>query len=61
MNLSKFLTDTLISGYQNGSFTAEQVVIFGMNYLNRGQIAQEDFDEIMLVLYPPASEEPKEL
>lgn len=57
MNLAKFLTETLISGYQNGSFTAEQVIIFGMNYLNRGQIAQENFDEIMLVLYPPESEE----
>lgn len=57
MNLAKFLTETLISGYQNGSFTAEQVVIFGMNYLNRGQIAQDDFDEIMLVLYPHEIEE----
>lgn len=57
MNLAKFLTETLISGYQNGSFTAEQVIIFGMNYLNRGQIVQGDFDEIMLVLHPPETEE----
>ena len=56
MNLAKFLTETLISGYQNGSFTAEQVIIFGMNYLNRGQIEQTDFDDIMLVLYPPEPE-----
>ncbi len=57
MNLAKFLKDTLISGYGNGSFTAEQVIIFGMNYLNRGQIAQEDFDDTMLVLYPHEPEE----
>lgn len=53
MILNEFLRDNLISGYQNNSFTAEQVAIFSMNYLNKGQIKQADFDEIMLVLYPP--------
>lgn len=52
MSLNEFLRDNLISGYQNNSFTAEQVVIFSMNYLNKGQIKQADFDEVMLVLYP---------
>lgn len=56
MILNEFLRDNLISGYQNNSFTAEQVVIFSMNYLNKGQIKQADFDEIMLVLYPPEPE-----
>lgn len=56
MILNEFLRDNLISGYQNNSFTAEQVVIFGMNYRNKGQIKQEDFDQIMAVLYPPEPE-----
>ncbi len=56
MILNEFLRDNLISGYQNNSFTAEQVVIFSMNYLNKGQIKQADFDSIMAVLYPPEPE-----
>lgn len=56
MILNEFLRDNLIAGYQNNSFTVEQVVIFSMNYLNKGQIKQADFDDIMLVLYPPELE-----
>lgn len=58
MILNEFLRDNLISGYENNSFTAEQVVIFSMNYLNKGQIKQDDVDQIMVVLYP--SEEPEQ-
>ncbi len=57
MNFAKFIKDNLISGYQNGSFTIEQVNIYSMNYLMRGNITQEDFDEIQLVLYPPEPDE----
>ena len=57
MILNEFLRDNLISGYQNNSFTLEQVIIFAMNYLNRGQIKQEDFDQIMSVLYPSDHEQ----
>ena len=57
MILNEFLRDNLISGYQNNSFTLEQVIIFAMNYLNRGQIKQEDFDHIMSVLYPSDPEQ----
>lgn len=60
MILNEFLRDNLISGYQNNSFTPEQVVIFSMNYLNKGQIKQEDFDQIMLVLYPAPEQEPEQ-
>lgn len=56
MILNEFLRDNLISGYYNNSFTVEQVVIFSMNYLNKGQLKQEDFDQIMLVFYPPEPE-----
>lgn len=57
MNLSKFLTDTLISGRSNGSFTTEQVIIFVTNYQMRGQVSQEDYQRVMDALFPPETEE----
>ena len=45
-NLANFIKSNLMSGYQNGSFTKEQVNIFALNYLNKAQISQVDFDEI---------------
>lgn len=41
-----FLKDNLVNGYQNGSFTLEQVNIFAMNYVMKGMLTQEDFREI---------------
>lgn len=41
-----FIKKTLISGLNNSSFTADQVSIFSFNYLQRGLIAQDTFDEI---------------
>lgn len=41
-----FIKKTLISGLNNGSFTAEQVSIYSFNYLQRGLITQNTFDEI---------------
>ena len=55
-NLAEFIKDNLISGYNNGVFKEEQVNIFAINYLMKGQISQEDFDEIQLVLYPVEEE-----
>lgn len=49
-NMSEFLKDNLISGYQNQSFTKEQVNIFSMNYLMGGRIAQEDFETIQTIV-----------
>ena len=57
MKLNDFIRDNLIAGYHNGSFTMEQVNIFSLNYLNRGQITTEDFQQIQDVLYPPEPEE----
>jgi hypothetical protein len=45
-NLANFIKSNLMSGYQNGSFTKEQVNIFALNYLNKAQISQVDFNEI---------------
>lgn len=51
-NIAEFLKTNLKSGYDNGSFTYEQVNIYSFNYLSRGQISQADFDEIQLHLNP---------
>ena len=56
MKLNIFLKNNLISGFQNNSFTQEQVVIFAMNYLNKAQLTQDDLDEIMEVLFPSEEE-----
>ena len=56
MNLSQFLSDALIGGYANGSFTTEQVIIFSQNYLNRGQITADDHQRVMDALFPPETE-----
>ncbi len=56
-NLAEFIKTNLSSGFSNGSFTEQQVNIFAINYLMKGQISQSDFDEIQLILYPPEPEE----
>ena len=53
MNLAQFVKDNLVGGYQNGSFTLEQVNIFALNYQTRGIITQVDFDEIQAAVNPP--------
>lgn len=53
MNLAEFIKSNLIGGFQNGSFTLEQVNIFSLNYQTRGIITQTDFDEIQLAVNPP--------
>jgi len=51
-NLADFIKSNLKSGYDNGSFTQEQVNIYSINYLTKGQISQIDFDEIQLHMNP---------
>lgn len=55
-DLAKFIRDNLTSGYDNGSFTKEQVNIFAVNYLMKGQISQEDFDYIQEYMSPKEEE-----
>lgn len=55
-DLAEFIKTNLKSGYDNGSFSLEQVNIFALNYLMKGQITQADFDEIQLHLNPIANE-----
>lgn len=46
-DFNSFIIENLTNGYANGSFTEEQVNIFAMNYLMRGQITKESFDFIL--------------
>ena len=55
-NLAEFIKNNLTSGYSNGSFTKEQVNIFALNYLMKGQIEQTDFDEIQEFMNPTVEE-----
>ena len=52
MNLAEFVKGNLIGGYQNGSFTKEQVNIYSLNYLANARISQADFDEIQAAINP---------
>ena len=56
-DIAEFIKTNLKSGYDNGSFSLEQVNIFALNYLMKGQITQDDFDEIQLHLNPTIEEE----
>ena len=51
-SIADFIKNNLKSGYDNGSFTYEQVNIYSLNYLSKGQISQADFDEIQFHLNP---------
>lgn len=55
-DIAEFIKTNLKSGYDNGSFSLEQVNIFALNYLMKGQISQSDFDEIQLHLNPITEE-----
>lgn len=41
-----FVKTNLIGGMKKGAFAPEQVMIYAFNYLQRGTITQETFDEI---------------
>jgi hypothetical protein len=46
-----FLKENLIKGFENGSFTAEQVNIYAFNYYKKGDISEECFNEIKEAVY----------
>lgn len=46
-NLEDFLITNLIGGFQTGSFNEYQINIFAMNYLNRGQLSQQGFEQLL--------------
>lgn len=63
-NFSEFIINNLKDGYNNGSFSKQQVNIFSMNYLSKGQIDEEHFSDLQSFLnpveedYPGTLEEP---
>lgn len=52
-DFSKFIVNNLKSGYSNGTWNAEQVSIFSMNYLMKGQISEAQFTELQEFMNPP--------
>lgn len=60
-NLAEFIKTNLIRGFKDGSFSEVQINIFALNYMNKGQITQEDFEyilnEIELIKNPPEETE----
>ncbi len=52
-DFSKFIVNNLKSGYNNGTWNAEQVSIFSMNYLMKGQISEAQFNELQDFMNPP--------
>jgi len=51
-DMAAFIKDNLINGYQNGSFTREQVNIYALNYVMRGWLTQDDVLEIQAAISP---------
>lgn len=45
-NLHDYIYENLISGYANGSFTKEQVVIYSTNYMIKGIFSEKDVESI---------------
>ena len=60
-NLEDFLITNLIGGFQTGAFNEYQINIFAMNYLNRGQLSQQAFEQVLQAIEniknPPEYEE----
>ena len=56
-NQSKFIIDNLKNGYANGSFSAEQVNIFALNYTIKGIITDSQFAEIVEFVNPSEESE----
>lgn len=52
----KFVIDNLKSGFENGSFSAEQVNIFAVNYKLKGLITDEQFNEVVEFVSPAVTE-----
>jgi hypothetical protein len=58
-SLKEFVKTNLLAGFQNGSFTKEQVNIFAANYMLKGVFIEADVVEISEAMKPvPEEEEP---
>lgn len=56
-NAEEFLKENLLNGFENGSFTGEQINIFAFNYKLKGLISEECFNELCEAVTEPTIEE----
>jgi hypothetical protein len=56
-DLTGFIKKNLIAGFRNGSFTAEQVNIFAVNYMLKGVFTEAHVMEVSAAIQPPAEPE----
>jgi hypothetical protein len=56
-NLKEFVKTNLLAGFQNGSFTKEQVNIYAANYMLKGVFTDADVAEISEAMEPVPVEE----
>lgn len=64
--MEEFIEENLTEGYLNRAFFKNQVKIFALNYLNRGQIEKKCFDRITKFVeenepYPEEGEDEEEV
>ena len=59
MKINKYIISGLKDNLQNGTFTIDEVAIYSANYLRKGQISENDYDDLMAHLkklgYEPTS------
>lgn len=55
-DMKLYLKNNLISGFQSGTFTAEQVAIYSGKFLIAGHFDETDVEEISRAIEPPALE-----
>jgi len=58
-NIKNYLKTNLISGYQSGIFTTEQVAVYAGNFLVAGHFSEADVAEIAAATSPQEAEEPE--
>ena len=49
-NLHDFIFNNLVNGYNNCSFTKEQVSIYSVNYMMKGLFTENDIEKINEIL-----------
>ena len=58
--LREFILNNLRKCVESGVFTKAQAGIFALNYLNKGQISEEDFENLALEFSKEEEEKPVE-
>lgn len=57
-SLKEFVKTNLLAGFENGSFTKEQINIFAANYMLKGVFIEADVVEVSEAMKPVPEEEP---